>query len=198
MCGAPLERDPGNSRQSPDSWYEETRPITGSRPVERGWSEAAGPVNTAASAAGSAVGGTAGSPAVSGSKKRWIPIVAILAVLVGGFLIFNLLRDPVIGTWKATERQYYGETYEINEDFGMSSLTVSFNNDHTFSLDAYYSDSDPSVSYRGSWEKTAKGEYRVTVYDEGDVIYLDASLQGKTLSIAEEDYEEEIIIFKKK
>ena len=61
-----------------------------------------------------------------------------------------------------------------------------------------YSDSlDSSYSFNGFWEKDAKGEYSITVYDEGDTIYFKAILKGKTISMYEEGYEEDVVIFRK-
>jgi hypothetical protein len=119
-----------------------------------------------------------------------------VVILLLGVLVFKVLaKDPIIGTWEATEFIENGMSYspeELGDEGGR--LVFGENNTVVFSVINLY-DSSQTDSLSGRWDKNARGEYTITLgsgYESGSV---DVSLSGGTLTMYIDSQQ---IIFKKR
>ena len=158
--------------------------------------KASAALSGAAGAAGGAIGGALGK-AGSGRKldKRILAIGAVVILLLGVLVFKVLAKDPIIGTWEATEFIENGMSYSP-EELGDEGGRLVFGENHTvvFSVINLY-DGSQTDSLSGRWDKISRGEYTVTLSAVLETGSVDVSLSGGTLTMYIDSQQ---IIFKKR
>ena len=160
-------------------------------------SKAAGKASAALSgAAGGAIGGALGKAGPGRKLDKRILAIGAVVILLLGVLVFKVLaKDPIIGTWEATEFIENGMSYSP-EELGDEGGRLVFGENHTvvFSVIDLY-DGSQTDSLSGRWDKISRGEYTVTLSAVLETGSVDVSLSGGTLTMYIDSQQ---IIFKKR